>query len=69
VESRIEGVVVLECTISPGGKVVNVKVVRSVPLLDEAAVTAVRQWEYTPTLLNGQAVPVIMTVTVNFRLR
>jgi protein TonB len=67
-ESRIEGVVVLECTISPAGKVVEVKTVRGVPLLDEAAITAVRQWEYTPTLLDGAPVPVIMTVTVNFRL-
>ena len=39
------------------------------PLLDEAAIEAVRQWTYTPTLLNGVAVPVIMTVTVNFQLR
>jgi protein TonB len=36
--------------------------------LDEAAQEAVRQWEFTPTLLNGAAVPVIMTVTVNFTL-
>lgn len=45
------------------------KVLRSVPLLDDAAITAVRQWEYTPTLLNGVPVPIIMTVTVNFQLR
>jgi TonB family protein len=38
------------------------------PLLDEAALEAVRAWEYTPTLLNGQPTPVIMTVTVQFRL-
>jgi protein TonB len=67
-EARVQGVVILECTISPEGKVVEVKVLRGVPLLDEAAVTAVRQWEYTPTLLDGVPVPVIMTVTVNFRL-
>ena len=42
---------------------------RSVPLLDEAAITAVKQWQYTPTLLNGVPVPVIMTVTVNFTLQ
>jgi protein TonB len=41
-------------------------VLRSIPLLDQAAVDAVRQWAYTPTLLNGAPVPVIMTVTVNF---
>jgi TonB family protein len=68
IESRLQGVVVLECTISPAGKVVEVRTVKGVALLTEAAIEAVRQWEYTPTLLNGVAVPVIMTVTVNFRL-
>jgi outer membrane biosynthesis protein TonB len=42
---------------------------RPVPELDDAALEAVGQWEYRPTLLNGVAVPVIMTVTMNFRLR
>jgi protein TonB len=41
---------------------------RGIPLLNDAAVDAVRQWRYTPTLLNGVPVPVVMTVTVNFRL-
>ena len=67
-QARVQGVVILECTISPKGQVTDVKVLRGVPLLDAAAVEAVRQWEYTPTLLNGVPVPVIMTVTVNFRL-
>jgi protein TonB len=40
--------------------------VRSSPLLDQAALDAVRQWEYTPTLLNGVPVSVLVTVTVNF---
>lgn len=42
---------------------------RSVPLLDDAAIPAVRQWRYTPTLLNDVPVPVVMTVTVNFTLQ
>ena len=67
--ARIAGVVVLEATIDAQGKVVNLRVLRSVPLLDQAAVDAVRQWEFTPTRLNGVAVPVVMTVTVNFTLR
>jgi protein TonB len=67
-QARVQGVVILECTISPQGKVVDVKVLRSLPLLDEAAIAAVKQWVYTPTLLNGVPVPVIMTVTVNFKL-
>ena len=42
---------------------------RSIPLLDAAAIEAVKQWVYTPTMLNSVPVPVIMTVTVNFTLR
>jgi TonB family protein len=68
IQARVQGVVILECTISPTGQVVKTRVLRSIPLLSEAAVAAVRQWEYTPTLLNGVPVPVIMTVTVNFKL-
>jgi protein TonB len=45
-----------------------VKVLRSVPLLDAPAVDAVRQWRFTPTLLNGVPVQVVMTVTVSFAL-
>jgi len=66
--ARVQGVVIMECTISPEGKVVDVKVLKGNPLLDGAAIDAVKQWEYTPTLLNGIPVPVIMTVTANFRL-
>jgi protein TonB len=40
-------------------------VLRSIPMLDQAALDAVRRWRYRPTLVNGQPVPVIMTVTVN----
>src|SRR5262245_8823677 len=68
-QARVQGVVILECTISPQGKVTDVKVLRGIPLLDQAARDAVLQWVYTPTLLNGVPVPVIMTVTVNFKLQ
>ena len=67
--ARVQGVVILEAIIGPTGQVTEVTVLRSVPLLDEAAINAVKQWAYTPTLLNGVPVPVIMTVTVNFTLR
>ena len=66
VQARVQGVVILECTIDPTGRVVKTKVLRGIPLLTEAAVAAVGQWEYTPTLLNGVPVPVIMTVVVTF---
>ncbi len=58
----------LEATIDPGGNVTGVAILRSVPMLDQAAIDAVRQWKYTPTLLNGAPVSVLMTVTVNFTL-
>ena len=67
--ARVQGIVILEAIIGLDGKVSEVKVLRSVALLDEAAITAVKQWEYTPTLLNGVPVSVIMTVTVNFTLQ
>jgi len=66
---RVQGQVILEATIGPTGEVVDVEVLRSVPELDEAAVAAVEQWRYEPTLVAGEAVPVIMTVTINFSLR
>jgi protein TonB len=64
----VSGVVILEVLIGGDGRVSNAKVLRSVPLLDQAAIDSVLQWEYTPTLLNGVPVPVLMTVTVNFTL-
>lgn len=66
--ARVQGIVIMECTISPEGKVIDVKVLHGNPLLDGAAIEAVKQWEYTPTLLNGVPVSVIMTVTTDFKL-
>lgn len=65
----VQGVVIIEAVIGADGKVADAKVLRSVPKLDGAAVAAVKEWEFTPTLLNGKAVPVVMTVTVNFKLK
>ena len=66
---RVQGVVIIEATIGADGKVTEAHVLRSIPLLDGAALDAVRQWEYAPTILNGVPVPVIITVTVNFALQ
>jgi periplasmic protein TonB len=66
--ARIQGVVILEAVIDAQGRVAAARVLRSIPLLDQAAVDAVQQWTFTPALLNGAAVPVVMTVTVNFTL-
>ncbi len=67
--ARVEGMVILEAVINERGGIERVKVLRSVPLLDAAAIEAVKQWRYTPTLLNGTPVPVLMTITINFTLR
>jgi TonB family protein len=66
---KVQGVVIIEARIERDGTVSQTKVLRSIPLLDDAAVDAVRQWEFTPTWLNGEPVPIIMTVTVNFTLQ
>jgi protein TonB len=63
-----QGIVIVEVLIAPDGRVHDARPLRSMPGLDAAAIEAVKQWEYTPTLLNGQPVPVIMSVTVNFSL-
>lgn len=66
--AHVSGIVVVEAVIGEDGSVTDAKIIRSIALLDEAALAAVRQWKYAPTTLNGQPVPVIMTVTVNFTL-
>lgn len=64
--ARVQGDVVIEMTIDDEGKVADARVVKSVPLLDQAALDAVRQWEYQPSLLNGVPTAVVMSVTVKF---
>jgi len=68
-QARVQGVVILEAIIDPAGNVTNVRVLRSIPLLDQSAIAAVKQWKYEPTMLNGVPVPIVMTVTVNFALQ
>ena len=64
----IQGTVVLDVVLSTEGSVIETEIKESEPILDEAAVAAVSQWKYTPTLLNGQPVEVVLTVTVKFVL-
>lgn len=66
IAAGVGGVVIVEVTIDAGGLVADARILRSVTGLDDAAVAAVRQWRYTPTRLNGDPVPIIMTVTVKF---
>jgi protein TonB len=65
----VQGVVILEAVINDRGAIERVRVLKSVPLLDGAAIAAVKDWRYTPTLLNGVPVSVLMTITVNFTLQ
>jgi protein TonB len=65
--NRIGGTVQLELTIGPDGKVADARVLKSVPVLDQAALDAVRQWEYAPTRVKGVAVPVIVNVAIDFQ--
>ena len=67
-QAKVSGVIIMQAIIDENGDVAMTKVLKSVPMLDEAAEAALRQWKYTPTLLNGVAVPVLMTVTVTFTL-
>jgi protein TonB len=60
--------VIIEATIDEQGNVTQTRLLRSIPLLDGAAVAAVQRWKFSPTLLNGVPVPIVMTVTVNFTL-
>jgi protein TonB len=67
--ARIQGVVILEAVINERGTIERIKVLKSEPLLDPAAIAAVKDWRYTPTLLNGVPVSVLMTITINFTLQ
>jgi len=64
----IQGLVIVDALTDADGTVVEVRRMHSIPLLDEAAIEAVRQWRFAPTIVNGQAVPVVMTLAINFSL-
>jgi protein TonB len=66
--ARIGGLVILEALVGEDGRVKTVTVLRGRPLLDEAAIAAVRQWRYKPLLLNGQTQEFYLTVTLSFNI-
>jgi protein TonB len=68
-QARIQGTVELSAIIGKDGKVQDLKLVHGHPLLVQAAIQAVRDWEYRPTLLNGEPVEVATTIDVNFTLQ
>jgi len=67
--TRVEGTVILEAVLDPTGRVTQLRVIRSAPVFDQAALDAVRQWRYTPSLYGGHPVSVLMTITVRFMLQ
>jgi TonB family protein len=67
-KAGIEGTVILEATTDASGRVASVKVLRSVPELDQAAIDAIRQWVYKPLLIDGKPRACIFTVTVRFKM-
>jgi protein TonB len=69
VGGKVSGTVILEATVNESGAVTDVTVLRSIQVLDQAAIKAVKQWRYQPLVLNGQPVPFILVVTVTFSLR
>jgi protein TonB len=68
-QARVDGTVIIDATTDIYGKVANAKIIKSIPLLDQAAVDAVRQWVYEPMIINGRPRSVIFVVTVIFNLR
>jgi len=65
-ETGIEGDVVIDTTIDASGNVTTMKVISGPPMLRQAALDALRRWKYEPSKLDGQPVPVQMTVTLKF---
>jgi protein TonB len=68
-QTRVEDVVILETVIDESGNVTSARVLRGHPLLNQAALDAVQRWKFTPARLNGEVIPVVMTVTVQFKLQ
>jgi TonB family protein len=65
-QAKVEGLVDLDIRTDTAGRVKKVRVLRSIPLLDQAAVDAVRQWVFEPVLVDGQATDAVFTVGVGF---
>ena len=63
----VEGLVGVEIIVGPEGTVIDARV--SVPLLDTAALEAVKKWRNEPTIVNGQPVSIRLTRTINFTLQ
>jgi len=69
IAADVTGMVILEAIVDGSGSVQSVRVLRSVKVLDTAAVDAVKQWRYEPLVLNGVTTPFILTVTLTFAIK
>lgn len=69
VHAHITGTVILEASVNEDGAVEDVRVLRSIKVLDQAAMNAVRQWQYLPLILNGRPTPFVLTVVLEFSLK
>ncbi len=67
--AKAQGVVIVELVIGPDGKVIDARVLRPQPLLNEAALDAVRQWEFEPPIVDGKPGTVIMSTALNFTMQ
>jgi len=67
-EKGIGGVVVLDLRVNEHGKVEDVKLLLSIPQLDQAAIDAVKQWQFEPKIIDKKAVPVVFSVRVPFKI-
>lgn len=67
--AHVQGTVIMEAVLDTTGRVTQLRVIQSAPMLDQAALDAVRQWRYTPSLYGGRPVSVLMTITVRFTLQ
>lgn len=65
----VQGVVLVDIVIAVDGSVTEAKIVKSIPLLDQAALDAVKQWKFAPPRVNGRPAPIIMNALVSFALR
>ena len=67
--ARVEGTVTLEALVDERGRVADARVVKSIPLLDQSALAAAKQWEFKPAMLNGEPVPVLVMLELEFTLK
>jgi TonB family protein len=68
-QARVQGRVILECQVDEKGRVTAAKVLRGIPLLDQPALAVAPKWRFAPTLVDGVAVPVVITMGVDYTIQ